>query len=285
MVFLLGGHRFLLRSLSNECDRRCGSHALGRGGLCGRRRQRPLSRRVSTTGTLLLLGLRPAGSRARGHGTRVGKELLADPWRIAEITSGPRRCSGRRRDKCWPAQAWHHGAPAGEVAGAGLKVRWRRGRSRGIASEQGLKSGDVILELGDLKVVTPEEVRKAMGEAQKEIASMPRGGYAAHADEIRQYDQVRCHSSCWRLTEARTPLCKVRARGRPALPTCDQWTWAEWRRTIAQFAFKKSRLRTNACRANHRTIRAENGRLEKAQETCNINRVPEVWKYSPHTNL
>ena len=188
MVFLLGGHRFLLRSLSNECDRRSGRHALGRGRLCGRRRQRPLSRRVSTTGTLLLLGLRPAGSRARRYGTRVGKELLADPWRIAEITSGPRRCSGRRRDKCWPAQAWHHGAPAGEVAGAGLKVWWRRGRSRGIASEQGLKSGDVIRELGDLKVVTPEEVRKAMGEAQKEIASMPRGGYAAHADEIRQYD-------------------------------------------------------------------------------------------------
>jgi len=182
-VSLLGGHRFLLRSLSNECDRRSGRHALGRGRLCGRRRQRPLSRLASTTGTLLLLGLRPAGSRARRHGTRVGKELLADPWRIAEITSGPRRCSGRRRDKCWPAQAWHHGAPAGEVAGAGLKVWWRRGRSRGIASEQGLKSGDVIRELGDLKVVTPEEVRKAMGEAQKEIASMPRGGYAAHADE------------------------------------------------------------------------------------------------------
>ena len=131
---------------------------------------------------------RPAGSRARRYGTRVGKELLADPWRIAEITSGPRRCSGRRRHKCRPAQAWNDGAPAGEVAGAGLKVWWRRGRSRGIASEQGLKSGDVIRELGDLKVVTPEEVRKAMGEAQKEIASMPRGGYAAHADEIRQYD-------------------------------------------------------------------------------------------------
>jgi len=27
----------------------------------------------------------------------------------------------------------------------------------------------------DLKVATPEEVRKAMGEAQKEMANMPRG--------------------------------------------------------------------------------------------------------------
>ena len=37
----------------------------------------------------------------------------------------------------------------------------------------GVKSGHVVLELGDLKVATPEEVRKAMGEAQKEMASMP----------------------------------------------------------------------------------------------------------------
>ena len=101
-VSLLGGHRFLLRSLSNECDRRSGRHALGRGRLCGRRRQRPLSRLASTTGTLLLLGLRPAGSRARRYGTRVGKELLADPWRIAEITSG------------------RAAAPDADAAGAGL---------------------------------------------------------------------------------------------------------------------------------------------------------------------
>ena len=40
-------------------------------------------------------------------------------------------------------------APAGEVAG------------------NGLKSGDVILEVGGSKVATPEDMRKAFGEAQK----------------------------------------------------------------------------------------------------------------------
>jgi serine protease Do len=37
----------------------------------------------------------------------------------------------------------------------------------GVASEHGLKSGDVILEVGGSKVATPVEMRKAIGEAQK----------------------------------------------------------------------------------------------------------------------
>jgi serine protease Do len=37
----------------------------------------------------------------------------------------------------------------------------------GVASEHGLKSGDIILEVGGSKVATAEDVRKAMGEAQK----------------------------------------------------------------------------------------------------------------------
>ena len=37
----------------------------------------------------------------------------------------------------------------------------------GIASERGLRSGDVILEVGGSKVATPEDMRKAIGEAQK----------------------------------------------------------------------------------------------------------------------
>jgi serine protease Do len=37
----------------------------------------------------------------------------------------------------------------------------------GLASEQGLKSGDVILEVGGTKVATAADVRKAIGDAQK----------------------------------------------------------------------------------------------------------------------
>ena len=37
----------------------------------------------------------------------------------------------------------------------------------GIASEHGLKSGDVILEVGGSKVATAADMRKALGEAQK----------------------------------------------------------------------------------------------------------------------
>ena len=59
-------------------------------------------------------------------------------------------------------------APAQEVAGSGSDgVVVTEVDPDGIASEHGLKSGDVILEVGGSKVATPEDVRKAMGEAQK----------------------------------------------------------------------------------------------------------------------
>jgi serine protease Do len=37
----------------------------------------------------------------------------------------------------------------------------------GLASDHGLKSGDVILEVGGTKVATAADVRKAVGEAEK----------------------------------------------------------------------------------------------------------------------
>ena len=59
-------------------------------------------------------------------------------------------------------------APAGEIAGSGSEgVVVTEVDPDGLASEQGLKSGDVILEVGGTKVATAADVRKAVGEAQK----------------------------------------------------------------------------------------------------------------------
>ena len=59
-------------------------------------------------------------------------------------------------------------APAGEVAGSGSEgVVVTAVDPEGVASEHGLKSGDVILEVGGSKVATAEDMRKAVGEAQK----------------------------------------------------------------------------------------------------------------------
>jgi serine protease Do len=59
-------------------------------------------------------------------------------------------------------------APAGEVAGSGSEgLVVTEVDPDGVASEHGLKSGDVILEVGGSKVATPEDMRKALGEAQK----------------------------------------------------------------------------------------------------------------------
>ena len=59
-------------------------------------------------------------------------------------------------------------APAGEIAGSGSQgVVVTEVDPDGLASEQGLKSGDVILEVGGTKVATAADVRKAVGEAQK----------------------------------------------------------------------------------------------------------------------
>ena len=59
-------------------------------------------------------------------------------------------------------------APAGEVAGSGSEgVVVTEVDPDGVASEHGLKSGDVILEVGGSRVTSPEDVCKAIGEAQK----------------------------------------------------------------------------------------------------------------------
>ena len=59
-------------------------------------------------------------------------------------------------------------APAGEVAGSGSEgVVVTKVDPDGVASEHGLKSGDVILEVGGSKVATAADMRKAIGEAQK----------------------------------------------------------------------------------------------------------------------
>ena len=59
-------------------------------------------------------------------------------------------------------------APAGEIAGAGSDGVVVTGIDRnGPASEHGLKSGDVILEVGGSKVATAADMRKAVGDAKK----------------------------------------------------------------------------------------------------------------------
>ena len=59
-------------------------------------------------------------------------------------------------------------APAEEVAGSGSEgVVVTEVDPDGVASEHGLKSGDIILEVGASKVASAADVRKAMGEAQK----------------------------------------------------------------------------------------------------------------------
>ena len=59
-------------------------------------------------------------------------------------------------------------APAGEIAGAGSDGVVVTGIDRnGPASEQGLKTGDVILEVGGSKVANAADVRRAIGDAQK----------------------------------------------------------------------------------------------------------------------
>ena len=59
-------------------------------------------------------------------------------------------------------------APAEEVAGSGSEgVVVTEIDPDGVASEHGLKNGDIILEVGGSKVASAADVRKAMGEAQK----------------------------------------------------------------------------------------------------------------------
>jgi serine protease Do len=59
-------------------------------------------------------------------------------------------------------------APSGQVAGSGSEgVVVTEVDPNGIASEHGLKTGDVILEVGGKKVANPGDVRTALNEAQK----------------------------------------------------------------------------------------------------------------------
>jgi serine protease Do len=60
-------------------------------------------------------------------------------------------------------------APANEVAGAsGDGVVVTNIDPSGLAAEHGLKTGDVIVEVGGRKVTTPGDVRNALSDAQKE---------------------------------------------------------------------------------------------------------------------
>jgi len=60
-------------------------------------------------------------------------------------------------------------APAGQVAGSGSEgVVVTKVDPNGIASEHGLQTGDVILEVGGRKVAHPSDVRSALNDAQKD---------------------------------------------------------------------------------------------------------------------
>jgi serine protease Do len=60
-------------------------------------------------------------------------------------------------------------APAGKVAGSGSEgVVVTEVDPNGVASEQGFKTGDVILEVAGKKVANPDDVRSALGEVQKD---------------------------------------------------------------------------------------------------------------------
>ena len=59
-------------------------------------------------------------------------------------------------------------APAGQVAGSGSEgLVVTQVDPDGLAAEHGLKTGDVILDVGGNKVATAQDVRDAIGDAQK----------------------------------------------------------------------------------------------------------------------
>ena len=87
------------------------------------------------------------------------------------LRRSPRRRSTRRS----PASAIYPSvprlgltvAPAGQVAGSGSEgVVVTEVDPNGIASDQGVKTGDVILEVGGKKIASPSDVRTALTEAQ-----------------------------------------------------------------------------------------------------------------------
>jgi serine protease Do len=75
--------------------------------------------------------------------------------------------------------------PAGQVAGSGSEgVVVTDVDPNGLASDQGVKTGDVILEVGGKKVANPSDVRSALKDAQKEgkrtILMRVKSGDATH---------------------------------------------------------------------------------------------------------
>ena len=79
----------------------------------------------------------------------------------------------------------------------------------GVASEHGLKSGDVILEVGGAKVATATDVRKAVGDAKKN------GKHAVlmrvKSDDMTKFIAIPLGRA---LTLGRAPLCMLGLRGR-----------------------------------------------------------------------
>src|SRR6185437_3263742 len=75
--------------------------------------------------------------------------------------------------------------PAGQVAGSGSEgVVVTEVDPNGIASDQGVKTGDVILEVGGKKVANPADIRSALKDAQKDgkrtILMRVKSGDATH---------------------------------------------------------------------------------------------------------
>jgi serine protease Do len=90
-------------------------------------------------------------------------------------------------------------APAAQVAGSGSEgVVVTQVDPNRLAAEHGLKTGDVILDVGGKKVASPADVRDAIGDAQKK-----RKARRADAAEVERHDAVRRDSVRSRLTGAR----------------------------------------------------------------------------------
>jgi PDZ domain len=82
---------------------------------------------------------------------------------------------------------WPEAMSAGQVAGSGSEgVVVTDVDPNGLASDQGVKTGDIILEVGGKKVATPFDVRSGLKDAQKE-----KQAYDPHASEVGRRDEVR----------------------------------------------------------------------------------------------
>ena len=113
------------------------------------------------------------GARRNGEADRLaqgrGEDLLDRARRTAQPArgeSGNAELSGRNADV---PRLGLSVAPADQVAGSGSEgVVVTEVDPNGLASDQGFKTGDVILEVGGKKVANPVDVRTALTEAQKD---------------------------------------------------------------------------------------------------------------------